>query len=112
MAAKKRSTAKKVEKFVVLNKIDPLSVAKLEGIIGVVVGLILGVIFASFGVMSGLYPSESAMFANSMFANLGVVGIIVLPIFYGVTMFLAGLIGAWIYNLIASWVGGVKLQLE
>jgi hypothetical protein len=37
---------------------------------------------------------------------------LVLPVFYGVLGFIAGLIGALLYNLFARWVGGFELQLE
>jgi hypothetical protein len=34
------------------------------------------------------------------------------PVLYGVIGFIAGLIGALLYNLFARWVGGFELQLE
>ena len=38
----------------------------------------------------------------------GAGAIIVLPIFYGVFMFVMGLIQAALYNLAAKWTGGWK----
>jgi H+/Cl- antiporter ClcA len=35
-----------------------------------------------------------------------------MPVFYGVIGFIAGLIGALLYNLFARWVGGFELELE
>ena len=38
--------------------------------------------------------------------------IIVMPIFYGLIGFIFGALGAWLYNLMAKWIGGVKLEFE
>lgn len=35
-----------------------------------------------------------------------------LPIFYGVLGFLCGLIGAWAYNLLAGFLGGIEVEIE
>jgi hypothetical protein len=35
-----------------------------------------------------------------------------LPIFYGAMGFILGVIGAFIYNLIARWVGGIEVEVE
>lgn len=37
---------------------------------------------------------------------------IILPIFYGAMGFILGVIGAFIYNLIARWVGGIEVEVE
>ena len=43
--------------------------------------------------------------------QFGWIGIIIFPIFYGVLGFLTGAVGAWVYNLLAKWIGGVELEL-
>ena len=42
----------------------------------------------------------------------GAAAIIVLPIFYGVLGFVFSLIGAALYNVVASVVGGVELDVQ
>jgi len=42
----------------------------------------------------------------------GVGAIVALPIFYGLLGFIFALIGAAVYNLVASWVGGVELDVQ
>ena len=42
----------------------------------------------------------------------GFMGVLLLPILYGVCGFLGGLIHAWVYNVAAGWVGGVRIEVE
>ena len=42
----------------------------------------------------------------------GAAALIFLPVAYGIGMFIAGIIGAVVYNLIASLVGGVEIEVE
>jgi hypothetical protein len=34
------------------------------------------------------------------------------PVFYGVLGFIFGTLGAFLYNLIAKWMGGIEVQLQ
>jgi len=34
------------------------------------------------------------------------------PIFYGFMGFVGGAIGAFVYNLLAKWLGGIEIQLD
>jgi hypothetical protein len=34
------------------------------------------------------------------------------PILYAVMGFIIGVIGAFIYNLVAKWVGGIEVEVE
>lgn len=38
--------------------------------------------------------------------------VIFLPIMYGVIGFVAGAIGAAVYNLVAGFVGGIEIEVE
>jgi len=38
--------------------------------------------------------------------------IILVPIFYGISGFLAGIIGAFIYNLISGWIGPIEIETD
>lgn len=95
----------------IIKRIDPMSVAKITGIIAAVFGLIAGVIFFLFGTLFSAMPSgQGGSLALGMFG--GFMGIIFLPIMYGVFGFLGGLIQAWVYNIAAGWVGGVRFDVE
>jgi hypothetical protein len=89
----------------VIKHIGVLSLAKIEALGGVVIGLIIGIVFAVIGVAASRIPSVG-LFG----AGLGALSIIVFPIIYGVLMFISGAIIALLYNLFAGWVGGVELK--
>jgi hypothetical protein len=35
-----------------------------------------------------------------------------LPFLYAFFGFISGVIGAWIYNLVAGWIGGIEVEIE
>jgi hypothetical protein len=37
---------------------------------------------------------------------------LLMPIFYAVMGFVFGVVGAFIYNVLAKWVGGIELEVE
>jgi hypothetical protein len=82
-------------------------------------GLMLGVLYALLGLLAGGFFSLFAMVgAAANNANMlggiltGVGAVIIMPLFYGVGGFIFGLIGALVYNVCASIVGGIKIDLE
>ena len=88
-----------------LKKIGVGSAAKVGGLLGVVLGLVIG-IFAAL--LSSFIPDTGA--GLPFFS--GFAAIIILPIVYGIISFIAYAIGAWLYNLVAGWVGGVQLEFN
>jgi hypothetical protein len=42
---------------------------------------------------------------------VGILGIIIFPIVYGISGFIAGYVFAWLYNWIAKKFGGIKLDI-
>jgi len=94
-----------------LKKIGVLSAAKIAGLFGVIYGLIsailLSIIYSKADVLASL-----GMQLPTTVTNLGYKTFIALPIINGVLYFIIGLIVAFIYNLLASWVGGVKLEFK
>ena len=91
----------------VINRIAPFSLAKISGTLYAALGLIFGALFSLIA-MAGMAAGNG----NSMFGALfGVGAIILFPIFYGCIGFVASLIGAWLYNVLAGMVGGVELDV-
>jgi hypothetical protein len=81
----------------------------------------MGTLYALMGLIFGACISLFS-FVGSAFAPRGVPGglgvlfgvgaIIALPLFYGILGFIMSLIGAGLYNLVASWVGGIELDVQ
>lgn len=94
-----------------IKSVDPLSFGKIYGatlaFFGLLVGAIITLISLTLGGMMGEYGR--GMFIPGFF---GVAAIIVLPILYGVIGFIVGLVGAFIYNVVARIVGGIKIDLS
>ncbi len=84
----------------VLKRIGVLSFAKIYGAIGAIIGFILGLVVSLVGVAAG------------SFGAFGVFSIVILPIIYGLLMFIMGAVSAFLYNVIAKRVGGVELEFD
>jgi hypothetical protein len=92
----------------IIKSVGVLSVAKIMGMIYGCMGLIFAPMFLLIGLMGSALGQR-----NSSLAGIFGVGFAVLmPVFYGVLGFIAGLIGALLYNLFARWVGGFELEME
>ena len=96
----------------VIKRIDVLSAAKITGIIAAAFGLLAGVIFFLFGSMFGALLGASGSHGGGAAMFGGVMGIVLLPILYGVFGFIGGLIQAFVYNLAAGFVGGIRVETE
>ena len=100
-----------------IKRIGPLSCAKIAGVTYAALGLLIGALIslvAGLGLaLSGAQQSLDAKALPPMFgAFMGVGAIIVFPILYGIIGFIFALIGAWIYNLLASWIGGIQVDIS
>lgn len=96
----------------VIKSVGVLSVGKMYGAIAAAMGLLFGIFIALFSVAGaglGLANDGQGSLLASMF---GVGAVIALPIFYGVMGFVAGTVGAVLYNLFAGMVGGVEVETE
>jgi hypothetical protein len=83
-----------------------LSFAKVLGLLYGCLGLLFAPFFFLLG-MVGAFAREG----RGPFAGFGMVFAIFLPIIYGFCGFLLGALMAWLYNLLASWIGGIELEL-
>ena len=99
-----------------IRRFGVFSVAKMYGLLlfvfGIIIGVIYGLIFIVLGAsMSALGPRDATAGGISTVV-MGIILMIAIPIFYGVLGFIAGAIGALIYNAMAGIIGGVKFELE
>ena len=94
-----------------LKKIGVLATAKLFAVIGVVVGLAMGILIA---ILTKVNPAaiETMVVAFPGYSYFtGYVAIITMPLSGAVKNFIVGAIGAWLYNLVAGWIGGIPVEL-
>ena len=92
----------------VLRRIGIVSLGKVYMVLGAILGLFEGVIFAAVGTLiSSLGVGGTAGFA----AGFGVLSIVILPIFFAIGGFIVGAIFALLYNLVAGWVGGIQFEV-
>ena len=94
--------------MMILKKVGVMSVAKIFGVVLAIIGLIEGILFAAFGTMIG---SITGATSAAMFGGFGFVAIIIFPIISAISGFIGGAIGAALYNLVASKIGGIEIEL-
>ena len=88
----------------VLNRIGPLSAAK-----------VVAVLYAIFGLIMGAFFSIAALFrpdGGGLGAMWGVAAVVIFPVLYGVLGLLVTLLTTWLYNVVAGAVGGIELDLR
>lgn len=94
-----------------VKSVGVMSVAKLEAVIMAIAGLIMGVLYAfasaSLGVL-GTVVGGSAGFL----LGFGLLSIVVMPVLFAIMGFIAGAIGAFLYNIVAGKVGGIELEFD
>jgi hypothetical protein len=88
----------------VIRRIAPLPAAKVAALVYMVISFPFAILFWFFA------P------ANSPFGGLGATGgalmVVILPIIYGVVGFIMTIIGAWLYNVMAGFVGGIRIEVQ
>jgi hypothetical protein len=94
----------------IIKRVGPLSCARLSGALYAFIGLIIGGIFSMIAMAGGFASDTSGM--PGVAAVVGVAAIIVFPILYGLMGFVATLVAAWLYNVVAGIVGGVELDIQ
>ena len=99
----------------ILQKIDPISLAKFLAIYGAILGLIMGLTM-SISSMIATSVVKSDLGVNSPYVGivggLGIFSIIIMPPMYAVGSFIGGFIITILFNLIARLSGGIKLEVE
>ena len=96
----------------VVRRIGAVSLAKIQGALYALLGLVFGAIFSLIALVgSALQTVSSGTGFPSQFGVLfGVGAIIIFPILYGAFGFIFGLILGGLYNLLAGVVGGVEIE--
>jgi len=99
-----------------VKRVGVFSYAKITAVtmaaFGVIIGVIYGLIFMVVGgaMMAGGGRGSSGAGASSFV--IGLVLMVAIPVISGIFGFIAGAIGAFIYNVASGFVGGLELELE
>jgi hypothetical protein len=94
-----------------IKSVGVLSVAKISGLCYFALGVIFIpfiVLFALIGAAVGAQTGTPVQFGPLAAVLLAVF----MPVFYGAIGFVFGAIAAFIYNLVAGWVGGIEFELQ
>ena len=99
----------------VIKRVAPLSAAKVGGLVYALIGfpsaLLLWVI--SLVGLSRYGLTDSPFGPGAVFmAGAGAAAVVVMPIAYGVVGFFMTLFTAWLYNLMAALVGGMRIEVD
>jgi hypothetical protein len=93
----------------VIRRVEPMSCAKVTGVLYAILGIVIGAGISLFSSMAGMVGNPKHAAAAGVF---GLFAVIFFPIMYGVAGFVSTLIGAWLYNIVAGLVGGIELDLQ
>lgn len=92
----------------IIKSVGVLSVAKIMGLIYGCLGLLLIPFLLLIGLAGTMAGGQRSPFAGVF----GMVFAFLAPIFYGILGFIAGAIGAALYNLFAKWIGGIEVHVQ
>jgi Transmembrane domain of unknown function (DUF3566) len=99
-----------------VKRVGVFSYAKITAVtntaFGVIIGVIYGLIFMAVGgaLMAGGGHGSSGAGASSFV--IGLIMMVAIPVISGIFGFIAGAIGAFIYNVASGFVGGIELEIE
>jgi hypothetical protein len=96
----------------VINRVGPLSAAKIAGTLYAMLGLIFGAIISMIALAGGMATNSDDSGPAAMGAIFGAGAVILLPIFYGCLGFLMTLLMTALFNVTARMVGGVQIDVS
>ena len=98
-----------------LKRVGPGSAFKIGLVTYAILGLVLGIFVAFISMVAGTLGSlgQSAASGSQLLGfGMGFGAIIFFPICYGLVGGIFAAIGAFIYNLVARWVGGLEVDIS
>lgn len=99
-----------------IKRMGVFSCAKITAVVMAALGIIIGVIYALFFMIVGgamlAGGGRDTGAAGVSGVVIGLIMLVVIPIFYGVMGFIMGAIGGVAYNVAAPSMGGLEVELE
>src|SRR5579872_2619992 len=96
----------------VIRRIEPVSCAKVAGLLYAIMGLLFGGLISLISLAAGGFMPNGQAVPGVARIIFGAGAIVLMPILYGCMGFVFALIGAWLYNVTAGMVGGIEIELE
>jgi len=93
-----------------IKSVGALSVAKTMGALYAALGLLFLPFFLLIGLAGSMISNQGGQ--NPFAGAVGMFFGLLAPVFYRVLGFIFGALGAFLYNLIAKWLGGIEVQLQ
>jgi hypothetical protein len=97
-----------------IRRIDPISAAKVGGVLyaalGLVIGAFISLIVVGLGSVTAMGDEGGQAGVLGMLFGAG--SIVILPIFYGIIGAVAMLVTALLYNLAAKIAGGLEIEVQ
>lgn len=91
----------------VINRVGPLSAAKVVGLLYTILGLAMGAIVSLVSVFGAFGAGRGD--AGPVF---GAAAVVFFPAAYGIAGFVTTLIITWLYNGLARLLGGIEIDLR
>ncbi len=91
-----------------IKRFAPVQLGKMLAVLYGAMGLLFIPFFLIMSVMATRVPQQQRV---GMMA-LGTGFAFIFPFLYAAFGFIFGIVGAWIYNLIAKWIGGIEVEVE
>jgi hypothetical protein len=94
-----------------LKRIAPLQLGKVLGAVYGLISLIFLPFLVVFTIIASLASHQGG--GASLAPIVGsLVLMIFIPIAYAALGFVFGALGAWVYNIISKWIGGIEVDVE
>jgi len=91
-----------------IKSVGVLSCAKIFGAMYACMGLLVIPIVLLGGLATLFSGQGKQALGGIVFLLIGIAA----PLFYGAMGFLFGALTAWLYNIMAGWLGGIQIEIE
>ena len=97
-----------------LKRVAPLQAGKMLAAFYGLLSLLIIPFMLIFMSVAGMAARSRGgeVFAFPLMLGLGMGFMVVLPIVYAAIGFVFGVISAWIYNVLAGWIGGLEMEFD
>lgn len=108
-----RYEAQSTSRSLRINSVDAMTVGKLMGVLYAIIGLVAGLFMAAMA-MVGAVAGGNAAGGNAAIGGIiaAILMLVLMPLIYGAIGFVAGALGALIYNVGAGFIGGIVIEVD